>query len=542
MKPAHFILLFLLSLLVLLGVAYFQHSPGYMDAEYYQAGGISIASGSWQEPFIWNYLDNPAGLPHPAFSYWMPLASLIAAAGMKLGGSLSFAAGRLGFILLAAGVAPLTSALAYRLHPERRQALLAGLLAVTAGFYLPYLPTTDTFGPVMLLGGGFLLLCLLLAGTRPGDQPRWRSLGFAMGLGVMAGLMHLARADGLLWLGVGGLALLCLPGSSWGQRLSQLGLLGLGYLLVMGPWMARNVSIFGAFFSAGGLRPLWITTYDELYTYPASQLTPQHWLASGLPALLGVRLKALGVNLQSLLAVQGEIFLLPLMLAGLWQLRRVWAVRLGGLAWLMILGVMTLVFPHQGWRGGYFHSVAALQPLLWAVAPLGLSRIIRWAGEKRNWNIYQAERVFQVGMLVLAAGFSLVFLAGRVFGATSAIANVQTGWDAPAERYTRIGASLQDLGISGEASLMVNNPPGFYLAAGRPSLAVPDGSPETLLAVARRYGACWVLLEPDHPVGLAALYAGPDTAPGLAYVAQLEDAHLLQVSGCIPRPVEVTSR
>jgi len=539
-KPVHYLWLYLLSMIVLCGVAVFQHSPGYMDAEYYQAGGISIATVSWQEPFIWNYLDDPAGLPHAAFSYWMPLASLIAAAGMKLGGSLSFAGGRLGFILLGAGVAPLTAALAYCLHPERRPALLAGLLAVTAGFYLPYLPTTDTFGPVMLLGGFFLLFYLMLAGTRPGDQSRWRSLGLGMGLGILAGLMHFARADGLLWLGLGGLALLTLPDSPLRHRLSQFGFLGLGYFLVMGPWMARNVSVFGSFLSAGGLRPLWITTYDELYTYPASLLTPQHWLASGLPALLGVRLKALGVNLQSMLAVQGEIFLLPLMIAGLWQLRRVWAVRLGGLAWLLILGVMTLVFPHQGWRGGYFHSTAALQPLLWAVTPLGLTTIIHWVGKRRGWNISQAEHVFEVGMLVLAAGFSLVFLAGRVFGATLSAVSTQPSWDAPSERYSRIGATLQDLGVPEDAPLMVNNPPGFYLAAGRPSLAVPDGSPETLLAVAQRYGACWVLLEPDHPAGLAALYAEPDTAHGLAYVAQIEDAHLLQVSGCIPRLLEMS--
>lgn len=554
MKATHLFLLYLLSLLALILVAYFQHSPGYMDAEYYQAGGISIANGSWQEPFLWNYLDDPAGLPHPAFSYWMPLASLIAAAGMKLLGSLSFTAGRLGFILLGAGVAPLTAALAYRLYPERRMAFMAGLLAVCAGFYLPYLPTTDTFGLVMLLGGAFLLVFHSIAGAGSSEHRRWRTLGLSFGLGVLAGLMHLARADGLLWLGVGALGLLCLPGASWRQRFARLGLLGLGYLLVMAPWIARNQSTFNSFFSAGGLRPLWIATYDELYAYPAGQLTPQHWLASGLPNLLGVRLKALGVNLQSLLAVQGEIFLLPLMLAGLWQLRREWAVRLGGLAWLSILVVMTLVFPHQGWRGGYFHSAAALQPLLWAITPLGLTKIIYWIGTRRDWNISQAERVFQVGMLVLAAGFSLFFMAGRVFGITSPGAvtspgevtptteTAQSGWDEPSDRYTRIGAALQELRIPLEAPLLVNNPPGFFLAAGRPALAVSDGSPETLLEVARRYGSCWVLLEPNHPVGLAELYASPETVPGLAFVARLEDAQLLQVTGCSPHPVKVTLR
>lgn len=540
MKTLHLSLLYLLSLAILLAVAFFQHSPGYMDAEYYQAGGTSIASGSWQEPFIWNYLDDPAGLPHPAFSYWMPLASLLAAAGMTLSGSLTFTAGRLGFILLAAGVSPLTATLAYRLHPDRRSALLAGLLAVCAGFYLPYLPATDTFGLVMLLGGGFLLLGHGLGEQRAEKHTLLRDLAMAFGLGVLAGLLHLSRADGILWLGVGGLAVLGRLPSAWRRRLPSFILLSLGYLLVMGPWMARNQAVFGSFLSPAGLRPLWITTYDALYAYPASLLTPQHWLASGLPALLAARLQALGVNLQSLLAVQGQIFLLPLMLAGLWQLRRERAVRLGGLAWVMIFGLMTLVFPFQGWRGGYFHSAAALQPLLWAATPLGLETSVRWAASKRNWNTEQALRIFQPGLLLLAAGFSLVLLAGRVFGANSPQFSwgAQTTWDAPAQRYTRLGGGLEMQGVPPDAPLLVNNPPGFYLATGRSSLAVPDGPPETLLAVARRYGACWVLLEPDHPEGLAALYAAPEAIPGLSFIARIEDSNLLQVAGCTPQSLD----
>ena len=415
-KNLHLSLLYLLSLLVLLGVAVFQHSPGYMDAEYYLAGGMSIASGDWTEPFIWNYLDDPAGLPHPAFSYWMPLASLLAAGGMLAGGSLSFAAGRAGFILLAGLVSPLTALLAYRLHPDRRAALLAGLLAVCAGFYLPYLPTTDTFGLVMLLGGVFLLLAQELGERRTAGHTSWRELAIALALGLLAGLMHLGRADGLLWLGAGGLAVLGWPWSSWRRGWPRAVVLFLGYLLVMGPWMARNLTVFGSLLSAAGLRPLWITTYDELFAYPASLLTPQRWLAGGLPALLGAWLKAFTVNLQSLLAVQGQIFLLPLMLLGLWRLRREQAVRLGLLTWLLVFGVMTLVFPHQGWRGGYFHSAAALQPLLWAVTSLGLDTLLQWAAEKRKWNLTQARRVFQAGLLLLAVGFSLVLLAGRVMG------------------------------------------------------------------------------------------------------------------------------
>ena len=72
-----------LGLAVYLLVAVFQHTPGYMDAEYYYAGGLRLAGGDgFTEPFIWNYLDNPPGLPHPSHTYWMPLASLVAYLGI----------------------------------------------------------------------------------------------------------------------------------------------------------------------------------------------------------------------------------------------------------------------------------------------------------------------------------------------------------------------------------------------------------------------------------------------------------------------------
>jgi hypothetical protein len=530
MKPLpisfpRYLSLYILSLSILLGVAAFQDTPGYMDAEYYQAGGFSINTWLWQEPFIWNYLDDPAGLPHQGFSYWMPLASLLATAGMFLTGSLSFSAGRLGFILLAAAIAPLTAGMAYRLHPDRRSALVAGLLAVCSGFYLPYLPTTDTFGLVMLLGGAFLLTSHALAR----EVRHIHQIYLALLLGLLAGLMYLGRADGILWLGIGSVAVVLLPHSPWRWSLLRLGALLMGALLVIAPWMARNQAVFGTFFSPAGLRPLWITTYDQLYSYPASLLTQQNWLASGLPALIAARMQALGTNLQSLLAVQGQIFLLPLMLVGLWHLRREWMVQIGVLVWTLILGVMTLVFPFQGWRGGYFHSVAALQPLLWAVTPLGLNIIVGWAAQRRKWNTAQALRTFEIGLVIMAAGFTLLVTLERL-----------NRWNVSAEQYARIGTDLDKLGLPPGAPVFVNNPPGFTLAAHRPSLAVPDGAPETLLAVARRYGACWVLLEPDHPHGLDGLYVEPGLAQDLPLITRLEDTYLLGVADCTPELLDMS--
>ena len=88
MNRKSYLFLFVVGLLVAVAISGLQSSPGYMDADYYYAGGTQLASGKgFNEPYIWNYLDNPASLPHPSNTYWMPLSSLIAAAGMILGGS-----------------------------------------------------------------------------------------------------------------------------------------------------------------------------------------------------------------------------------------------------------------------------------------------------------------------------------------------------------------------------------------------------------------------------------------------------------------------
>jgi hypothetical protein len=190
MKRKDYLLLALLGLGIIALVAFFQSAPGYMDADYYFAGGVQLAGGrGFTEPYLWNYLDNPAGLPHPSFSYWMPLTSLLAAAGGALFGPGSWSAARIGFLVVAVALPPLTAWLAWSITARRDLALTSGILAVFSAFYLPFLTVTDTFGLYMLFGGLFFLVLY-----------RKPTLWTALFLGVLAGLMHLSRADGMLWL------------------------------------------------------------------------------------------------------------------------------------------------------------------------------------------------------------------------------------------------------------------------------------------------------------------------------------------------------
>src|SRR4051794_17966903 len=77
------LLLFVLGLIVNGAVAAVVAQPGYIDAYYYFNGGTFIAQGQWTEPYLWNYVAPPPMLPTPAFGYWQPLASMLAALGIR---------------------------------------------------------------------------------------------------------------------------------------------------------------------------------------------------------------------------------------------------------------------------------------------------------------------------------------------------------------------------------------------------------------------------------------------------------------------------
>jgi hypothetical protein len=143
MKFRWYVGLYFINLLVLVGIGSLEEYPGYMDADYYYASGLRIATEeSWSEPFLWNYLADPDVLPQPGFTYWMPLAGVLSAAGIYLTGIENFWAGRLIFLLLAAVISPLSAIMAQTFISNRWAGLLAGFLAIFSGFYLVYLPNT----------------------------------------------------------------------------------------------------------------------------------------------------------------------------------------------------------------------------------------------------------------------------------------------------------------------------------------------------------------------------------------------------------------
>jgi hypothetical protein len=521
-----------LGLVAALFVAAFQPAPGYMDADYYYAEGRTLATGhGFTDMVLWNYLDDPVGLPQPSNAYWMPLASLLAAAGAVLFGANSWSAARVGFLVVGAVLPPLAAALAWSFSARRDLAITSGLLAVFPAFYLPFLPVTDTFGLYMLLGGiFFLLLSMSLSQTTP---KAWLISAFF--LGIVSGLMHLSRTDGLLWLLMAIIAILYFrkPGQSLPFILYSLGCVLLGYLVVMGPWFFRNISVFGTVLAPGGIRMLWLTSYDQLFAFPASQLTSASWWHSGLAAILEARLWSLGLNLATTLSVQAEVFLLPLIGLGLWHRRKDKRVQLAILAWLLTLGAMTVAFPFAGARGGFFHSGAALQTIWWVMASVGLERLVQWGGRRRGWKVTQARSVFQIGLVSLAVVLTAVVVWTRVISGNTSFTNNPRGgqgWGLENSAYSHINEYLISQGEAAGDVVMVANPPGFFLASGNPAIAVPDGDVNTVLAAARRYHALYLVLEEDSvPAGLLPVFDNPKDQMTLTYLGEIEHARIFRI-------------
>jgi len=352
-------------------------------------------------------------------------------------------------------------------------------------------------------------------------------------LGALAGLMTLARSDGLLWLGLAGLVVMWKSSpinqvdgkpsfTVWLSRIVPAGSLVLaGYLVVMGPWHYRSLTMFHSFLTPGGGKVLWLRNYRETFIYPASLLTSDHLLQVGWYTIFQDRLAALGSNLLTAIFAQGGILLLPFICMGLWRLRNDLLIKLGLTGWLITYLVLSVVFPYAGARGSFHHAGAALQPLFWAVAPIGMDTVLEWARRKGQFADHNAPYVFQ-GLLVLWA----ILLTGFLVN----IRVVESGWARDDVIYPSVEAKLQKNGISPRDVVIVPNPPGYYVRTGRSAVRLPTGDEATVLDVAEKFHAKYLVLEKSDALGeLQDLYNESGGDPSFVYLGEVEGARLYRV-------------
>ncbi|HEY3476291.1 MAG TPA: hypothetical protein VGK56_16880, partial [Anaerolineales bacterium] len=384
----------------------------------------------------------------------------------------------------------------------------------------PFMPVPDNYALFMLFGGAFLYLA-----------PR-REQWIPAALGALAGLMTLARSDGLLWLGLAGLAIFWNPpyksnatSPTFQTRLVhviQVGLLALlGYLLVMGFWHVRNLNLFGSALTPGGGRLLWLQNYNQTFIYPPDALTSESFFQAGWDLAIQNRVRAFTSNSGNAFAAQGGIFLFPFIVIGLRKLRQDLRTRLAVTGWLLLFAVMTIIFPFAGSRGSFFHAGAAFQPYWWVAAPIGLDAVLVWA-RGRGYFLDKNAPYFLQGVLVLLAILMTAYLVNfRV---------LSTGWAKDDLIYPSVETMLVDHGIRPGDVVIVRNPPGYFITSERPAIALPFGDESTILAVAEKYGARYLVLEKGGTFdAIQDLYEEPEGNPAFTYLGEVDAAKLYRI-------------
>ncbi len=481
--------------------------PAYPDSFYYVDVARQLAAGhGFHVDVLWIFAEvggkipaNPV-LPIPSNAHWMPLASLVQVPFIWLLGPTALASA-LPFALIGATAAPLAWVIGRDAGAPRSVAVGAGILTALPVLSWVYMAQPDNFSLYQpLVAAALWLAARGVRGSR-------RSFLLA---GLLAGLATLARNDGVLVLGVLGLAFLWdrwrtvrplgaePPRPARIPLLTALGAVAL-FLVAAGPWFARQLLVFGSLSpSTATGRVLFIRNIGEWdsITTPA---TLDHLLGMGIGPLLLTRLGGLVAAAFIFSVLVGGLVLIPPMLLGAWHRRRdAWFGPYLAFAAVFFLfsGIVSAVHVPGG---TFIHSAVALAPHGYVLALEGIVLAVGWlARRRRSWDARQAGRVF-VGA---AVGFGALAAVG---GAVS----VHATWAASAARFRAVGAALDAAGAPVTDRVMSIDASGTRYWTGHPGVVLVNDPLDTVLAVARAYDTRWLVLEPDDSVpAAAAILAG----------------------------------
>ncbi len=473
--------------------------PGFVDAYYYYQIAANWHAGlGLTETTVWNYqvggLFDPAAqavsvagnLAHPAFSYWTPLATLLIIPFFAVFGA-TFWAASLPFILCSAALPPLAYWLGKLLFgPEqRRYSWLMAVVMLFAGRYFLFWNAPDNFAPFALIS--LLTLAFIYLGLYRND--RWLPV-----VGLLCGLAYLSRSDGILLTFT---FVICFIGRPWPVRRhaaspetgekrprGRMFISGLALaLLVVSPWLVRNLFELGAILPANTSKSLFLRGYSDFFSYNAP-LDLNYYLGWGWGNLLASKLRGLGAN-AFLLVFQGLFLLGPLFVIGLWPVRKRATFQPFLIYSVMLYLVMALAFTEIGSHGTIFHSAGGLIPFQAGIALAGLEWLWRGRALPRAASI----------MALVALGVTLYY----------AINYAAPDWDTDYQAALRLESWL-DQNAAPKDVIMIGEPLSFQYATGRPAIAQASDGLLANLAAARRFQPRWFVLGPQRYAGLDDLY------------------------------------
>ena len=435
---------------------------------------------------MWSYQLPPLSFPRPAFDIWLPLPTLLEIPFMAVLGT-GFRAAQVGSVLVSAVVPVLAWRLAADLAAERglsrtrarTMAIGAGVVASIYGPLAMFGALADSTAPFTVLA---LAACVLM--ERVARDPRGARIGDPrlLGLGLALGLAALTRNEAIWYAAAWALVAIGVARSMGAKRryVAFVRLVGgpaFVAILAYAPWALRQWATFGTPLPGQAVANAFSRTYSDIFAW-TDRPTLSAWLAQGPGKLIEDRVVGLGHNLVTVLLVPA-FPVGPIGIVGLpWIFHsRVLRPLLIG-ATLTFL-VTTLAFPVSTTAGTFLHAAGPVHVLLLLSAVAGLDALVAWIGARRRWRSSSAV-LGPAFLALLAAPFLIVTISG--------IAGISTGTE---RRLAGLFRAMDAAGvpITGNAPVIADLP--IWLAeVGRVStLALPDESPESVLDLARTFGA-----------------------------------------------------
>ena len=498
------------------------------DTAYYAGVARNLVEGrGLVSDALWSYQTQPLTVPRAAFEVWMPLPSLLAAIPMALLGAADwFRAAQV--VAVASGA--VLAALAWRLGADvavelqlpagRARTLAVGSGAVTGllGPLVVFGALPDSTGLFAALSLAACVLMTRIAEARSAGASRSALDRRLAGLGLLLGLAALTRSEAI-WLGLAWLLIVLqrptpvrgevgatpagaarstgvtptgvTPGAATPagpaprERLRMLVIPAGVAVAVFAPWAIRDWLAFGTPLPGQTIGNALYTGDFDIFAW-SDPPTLARYLAQGVPAILAEHFAGLAHNVVNVLVIPG----FPVTPLGLMVLPRAW--RLRSLRPLVIVSVATflatsLVFPVSTQSGTFLHASGAVFVLLVVSSLIALDAFIAAVGRVRRWTrpVAWLGPAFAIAAIVPLTAVSIGSVARQS-------AEAAATWQAlPA------AMAAANVPLDGSSPVITNYPIWLAESARVPTLALPEESPESVLALARHFGSRLMVIRTD---------------------------------------------
>ncbi len=479
------------------------------DTAYYFGVARNIVEGRGMvSDALWSYQTPPLVLPRPAFEIWLPLPTLLIAPIMALGGTAFRVSQAMPVI-----VGSLVPVLAWRLAadvaeerslPRGRARTLAIGVGLTAAVELPLvlhstLPDSTMLFAALAVGSCIVMERVVRDPLRMGGPVRVGDPRLIV-LGVLIGLAALTRNEAA-WLALTWALVAWLmprrtsPGEGAPARLSRADRIRLILspaavaLAIFAPWAIRNWASFGSPLPGQAVTNALFVTGFDVFAYQDPP-TLARYLAQGWPSIADAHVQGLTHNLLNVLLIPS----FPIGLIGLIGLLALpWTAGRGARALrpLLVLSLLTflitsLVFPVATTWGTFLHAAGPVHVLLLISCLLALDALIARIGVIRGWT----RPVAWLGPTLTVSVALLFTLSVAGFGAQSR--DIERRYAALTHQLELIGADR------GQQGPVISDFPIWFAESQRaPALGLPNESPTSVLDLARRFGAEYLVMSGD---------------------------------------------